>query len=230
MSEYIFSIQLSVPAEMRDRFNVVYDTDHLPNMIRIPEVIDCARYELKWSDNSDMLEYLAIYRIRDPLAPLSDEWKLHGAIGAWPSEIRPFVTARRAGVYQTLSRFETSQPSGKLPPSYSDMSDYIYFLQQSVPPALEAKFNDLYESNHIPLMLQAAGVNACTRFRLLHLVAGPLPEYLAIYDIAEPQVPRSAEWKRQTNSGAWPEQIRPHFTARVNGVFHKTLHLSHAQE
>jgi hypothetical protein len=47
-----------------------------------------------------------------------------------------------------------------------------------------------------------------------------MPDYLAIYDIANPETARSPEWKQQTSLGAWPT-IRPHFTARRNGAFER---------
>ena len=60
MSDCIFVVQLAVAPEHEARFNDVYDTDHLTHMIQVPGVINCRRYELQWSDNTDMQRYLAI--------------------------------------------------------------------------------------------------------------------------------------------------------------------------
>lgn len=215
MSDYIFFILLGVPATIEARFNTVYDTDHLPHMVRIPGVRDCTRYKLEWSDNADMLAYLALYHIDDPELPRSDTWKKHAAMGQWPTEIRPHVTARQNGVYRKL--FHTGSPA----PDSTD-SDYIYFLQQSIPTDLDTKFNELYDNDHIPLMLQARDAKSCTRYKLQYSDSGGVPDYLAVYAIAKSDTPRSAEWKRQTNLGAWPMQMRPNFTARRNGVYRRT--------
>ena len=214
MDQYIFFILLGIPAELEVKFNTVYDTDHLPHMVQIPGVRDCTRYKLEWSDNSDMLPYLALYHIADPELPRSEVWKKYGAMGRWSSEIRSHVTARRNGVYQQL--FHAGAVSD------STDSDYIYFLQQSIPANLDVKYNELYNSDHIPLMLQTPGAKSCTRYKLEYSDSGDVPDYLAIYAIDDATTPRSSAWKKQTSLGGWPMQIRPHFTARRNGVYHRT--------
>lgn len=215
MSQHIFFILLGIPAEFEAKFNTVYDTDHLRYMVQIPGVRDCTRYKLEWSDNADMLAYLALYHIDDSELPRSNTWKKHGAMGQWSTEIRPHVTARRNGVYRQLFH------AGSAAPDSTD-SDYIYFLQQSVPADLDAKFNELYNTGHIPLMLQTPGAKSCTRYKLQYSDTGDVPDYLAIYAIDAAGTPRSPEWKKQTNLGAWPTQMRPNFTARRNGVYRRT--------
>jgi hypothetical protein len=215
MDQFIFFILLGIPAEYEARFNVVYDTDHLLHMTRIPGVRHATRYRLEWSDNSDMLPYLVLYRIDDPELPRSDVWKKHAALGNWASEIRPRVTGRRNGVYRRIFHAGSAAPD-------SNDSDHIYFLQQSVPPNLDARFNELYNTDHVPLMLQAPDVKSCTRYRLHSSESGDVPDYLAVYAVAGADTPRSPEWKTQTGLGAWPTQIRPHFTARRNGVYRRT--------
>jgi hypothetical protein len=97
-------------------------------------------------------------------------------------------------------------------------SDYIYFLQQAIPAELDARFNELYNTDHIPLMLQAPGVKSATRYKSLYSPTGNAPDYLAIYAVDGADIPRSPKWKEQTSKGAWPTQMRPHFTARRNAA------------
>ena len=66
------------------------------------------------------------------------------------------------------------------------------------------------------------GVKGCTRFKSLYSVTNNAPDYLAVYAVNAADIPRSPEWKAQTQKGAWPTQIRPHFTARRNGVYRRT--------
>jgi hypothetical protein len=220
MSQYIFFILLDIPPEHEVDFNMVYDTDHLPHMLKVTGVNDCIRYKLEWSDNSDMIRYLAIYHINSPELPRSDAWKKQATFGRWPTDVRGLVTARRNGVYRQIFHTEASGYSSA-PHKDATGSEYIYFLQQSVPAEIDAKFNELYGSNHIPLMMQAPGVNACTRYKLEYSDTGDTPDYLAIYAVNKSDTPRSAEWKKQTGLGRWPTEIRPHFTARRNGVYHR---------
>lgn len=220
VNEYIFLVLLGVPAELEDKFNHIYDTDHMQHMSQIPGVRCCIRYKLDWSDNTDMIPYLALYHMNDPELPHSPAWKEHAARGRWATDMRPHLTARRNGAFEQIARLESTLPENAARPPCS--GEYIYFLQQSVPTALESQFNHLYDTDHVPHMLQTPGVRTCTRFKLLYSDSGDVPDYLAIYDIDEPGLPRSPAWKHQTNLGAWPTEMRPRFTARRNGVFRRT--------
>lgn len=214
MDQYIFFILLSIPPEYEAPFNSVYDEDHLLHMMRIPGVSGATRYKLEWSDYADMLPYLVIYRIADPDLPRSEVWKKHAMLGKWASEIRPHVKGRQNGVYRRLFH------AGSADRDSSD-SDYIYFMQLSVQPNLDAKFNDLYNHDHVPIMLGTPGAKSCTRYKLHYTDSGNVPDYMALYAIADADTPRSPQWKFQKQLGAWPTQIRPYFTARRNGVYHR---------
>jgi hypothetical protein len=219
MSDYIFFIQLEIAAELEAKFNEIYDTDHLPCMVQIPGVRDATRYKLEWSDNADMQRYLALYHIDDPDLPRSDLWKKHGAMGRWPTEMRAHATMRRNGALRRIFHADAPSTGVKTPDSID--SDHIYFLQQSIPAALDTKFNELYNGDHIPLMLQAPGVKSATRYKLIYSDTGDVPDYLAIYAVDAADTPRSPEWRQQTNLGAWPTEMRPHFTARRNGAYRR---------
>jgi hypothetical protein len=221
MSDHVFAVLLEVPPAHEATFNTIYDTDHLLHMIEVPGVRNCARYRLDWSDNAaEMPKYLALYEIDGPEVPRSAAWKQQSAKGAWPTEMRPHVTVRRNGVFSHISY--AAAGGGKVRGAKGlTQADNIYFLLQAIPAALDATFNRLYDGDHIPLMLQAPGAQACTRFKLAWSESGDVPDYLAIYEIDNTDVPRSLAWKQQTNLGAWPTQMRPNFTARRNGAFHR---------
>lgn len=221
-ADYIFMILMDVPEAIEDRFNTVYDTDHLVHMMQLPGNRRCDRYRLDWSDNEGMLRYLALYEIDDPDLPRSEGWARQARQGAWASEIGQKVSARRSGVFRRLA-------SHPVPQREQIGRDVIYFLQQAIPAELEARFNHLYDTDHIPLMLQASGVSGCTRWRLEWSQTGDVPDYLTIYGIDSPDVPRSPAWKEQTGKGAWPVEMRPNFVDRRNGAFTRIAeHLGNA--
>lgn len=213
----LFVILLDVPAEAEDDFNRIYDTDHLRHMMQVPGIHRCDRYRLDWSDNDDMNKYLAIYEISDPDLPKSAEWKHQAGQGRWPTEMRHRIARRANGAYRQIA---DHRPAG------AEGGDHLYFLQQSVPAEIDARFNHLYDTDHIPLMLQAPGALGCRRFRLEWSETGGVPDYLALYDIACPEIPRSEAWKAQTSKGAWPTEMRPRFTARRNGAFTRIAEFS----
>jgi hypothetical protein len=189
-------------------------------MASTPGVRNATRFKLEWSDNADMQTYLAIYRIDDPELPRSEAWAKHAAMGRWPVEMRHLCTSRSNSALRRI--FHTDAPATGVKTQDAIDSDYIYFLQQSVPAQLDAKFNELYDTDHIPLMMQAPGAKSVTRYKSLYSPSGDAPDYLAIYAVNGVDVPRSPGWKEQTSKGAWPTQMRPHFTARRNGVFKRT--------
>ena len=217
MTEHIFVVQLAIASEHEARFNEVYNTDHLTHMIQVPGAINCGRYRLQWSDNTDMQQYIAIYEISDPTAPQTAAWKQQAGKGAWPVEIRHLTQMRRNGVYRRIS--QAAPNSGKVPANGTSLTDTIYFLLQGIPPALEGRFNELYDGDHIPFMLKTPGVQGCTRYKLAYSDSGDIPDYLAIYAIDDAELPRTPAWKVQTNKGKWPMEMRPNFTARRNGSF-----------
>lgn len=224
VSDFIFMILMDVPEEIEDKFNSLYDTDHLPLMMQVPGNRRCDRYRLDWSDNPDMLKYLALYEIDNPDLPRSADWKGQAGQGRWPSEIRALIRARRNGVFRRIAAHNGGDESGNT----GGGREHLYFLQQGVPAAIEERFNMLYDTDHVPLMLQVPGVHGCNRFRLEWSDSGDVPDYLALYDVDGPEIPKSATWKEQTNKGAWPVEMRPNFTARRNGAFSRIFQITSA--
>lgn len=214
MTKHIFLILMDVPAGLEEKFNRLYDTDHLPHMMGVPAIRRCDRYRLDWSDNADMQRYLALYEVDDPEAPRGDDWKRQAGLGAWSTEMRPFIQSRRNGAFARISTHGAADGG-------DGFGETIYLLQQGIPPELDERFNSLYEGDHLPLMMQVPGIAACSRWRLVQSETGEVPAYLALYDIAEASLPKSAEWQAQTSKGRWPTEMRPHFTVRRNGVFRR---------
>lgn len=214
MTDTVFLILMDVPAALEEKFNRIYDNDHLTHMMRVPAVRRCDRYRLDRSDNSDMQRYLALYEIDDPAAPQGEDWKRQGALGAWPTEMRPHIQNRRNGAFTRLSTHGEWSAGDGFGPT-------IYLLQQGVPAELEERFDTLYETDHLPLMMQVPGISACSRWKLVRSDTGEVPDYLALYGIDDVGLPKSPAWQAQTGKGRWPTEMRPHFTARRNGVFQR---------
>src|SRR3546814_328538 len=149
-SSDLFIILMDIPAEFEDRFNHIYDTDHLTHMMHVPGNIRCDRYRLDWSDVPGMLKYLAVYEIADPELPRNAEWQKHGKLGAWASEMRDRVTTRRNGVFRQIAAHRAAPAPADSPPA----RDCIYFLQQAVPATFDERFNQLYDQEQIPLLLE----------------------------------------------------------------------------
>lgn len=103
MADYIYLALLSVPAELEQEFNDLYDTGYVPNLKKVPGVRDAARYKLEWSDDPNMPEYLATYVVENPDVPRSAEWKAASEKCGWAQRIRPHLKVRRHGMYRRLT-------------------------------------------------------------------------------------------------------------------------------
>ena len=95
-------------------------------------------------------------------------------------------------------------------------AQYMYVVMMDVEPDKEAEFNELYNEEHIPVLLKVPGVLGATRYQTS---ADGVPKYLAIYEIEGPSVPDSDAWKKASESGDWPHKVRPHTKNRSRAVY-----------
>ncbi len=99
------------------------------------------------------------------------------------------------------------------------MADYIYLVQMDVTAELEDDFNRIYDTQHVPNIIKAPGVHACTRFRLESSDVEGVARYPALYEIDSPEIPDSDAWKAESEKGDWATMIRPHTTNRSHLIF-----------
>jgi hypothetical protein len=79
---------------------------------------------------------------------------------------------------------------------------YVFLASMDVTPEAEHLFNEVYDTEHVPNLLQVPGVRSVTRMKgepARFAIAGavrelpaPSPIYTAIYEIDDPQVLQSA--------------------------------------
>ena len=97
----------------------------------------------------------------------------------------------------------------------------------------EALFNEVYDTEHVPLLLAVPGVKAVSRlktepaaFNLTGerklLDGGSEPNYVAIYEIDSPDVLLSKEWAAAAEKGRWPSEVRP-FTSNRRHIVRKVI-------
>lgn len=106
-------------------------------------------------------------------------------------------------------------------PMPHDLSRFVYVAQLAIPGALEQRFTELYDNEHVPALMAVPGVRSCSRFKLVWADTSDMPEYLAIYDVDASDVPKSPEWLKASGTGDWPKEIRPHMTVRRHGMFER---------
>lgn len=94
---------------------------------------------------------------------------------------------------------------------------YVYIIQLDIPAEHEDNFNRVYDTQHVPAILEVPGVRGCYRYRLEY-ADDATPRYLALYEIDSPEVTKSDAWRKAADSGDWAPLIRPHTQNRKRQV------------
>ena len=104
-AKYLFIVSMDVTRDREALFNEVYDTEHVPLLLKVPGVKAVTRLrtepaafniggERKVLDGAGHANYLALYEIDSPAVLLSKEWAEAGEKGRWPKEVRPYTSNR----------------------------------------------------------------------------------------------------------------------------------------
>ena len=110
-------------------------------------------------------------------------------------------------------------------------SRFLFTASMDVDPSKDALFNEVYDTEHIPLILKVPGVISARRCRTIPLtmimggekktiVAEGEPKYTAIYELESAEVLVSDAWAKAVDAGRWPTQVRP-FTRNRRHVLKK---------
>jgi hypothetical protein len=93
---------MDIPAEREADFNRIYDTQHIPEITKVPGVLGVTRYKLEQSSNKEMPTYLAIYRCASADIPQNPAWKKASDTGDWKEMIRPYTTNRQHSTFKQV--------------------------------------------------------------------------------------------------------------------------------
>ena len=106
---------------------------------------------------------------------------------------------------------------------------YLFVVSMDVAKEKEALFNEVYDTEHVPLLKKVPGVGAVTRLKSEPaafniggerkvLDGGGQASYVAIYEIDSPDVLLSKEWTEAAEKGRWPSEVRPYTSNRRHVV------------
>ena len=115
----------------------------------------------------------------------------------------------------------------------SEDSRFLLNVSLDVITEHEALMNDVYDNEHVPVLLTVPGVISIRRYRRqpLRLAIGGTvrefafdkePKYSTLYEIENPDVLTSAAWAKAVEEGRWPEQVRP-FTRNRRHTLHELI-------
>lgn len=111
-TKYVLIVSMDVAPEHEALFNEIYDTEHIPNLLKVPGVRAAYRlrgepFGLAIGGAVKQVEppspvYSAVYEIDGPEVLASAEWAAAVEQGRWPGEVRPHTTNRRHALYRVL--------------------------------------------------------------------------------------------------------------------------------
>jgi len=105
-AKYLFIASMDVAPEKEALFNEVYDTEHVPELLKVPGVVSVRRAvtvpltmsiggERKTIVSEGEPRYSAYYELESAEVLVSDAWAKAVEAGRWPSQVRPFTRNRR---------------------------------------------------------------------------------------------------------------------------------------
>jgi hypothetical protein len=189
-----------------DEFNDWYDLEHIPERRRVPGFLSLQR----WIGADNPRQSVATYDLENVAVLQSAEYR---AIGG--ENLSPW-SKRVTGKVERLLRYEGEQilPGDATAPANAGG---LLLVGMTPGAAVETAFNAWYDTEHVPALARVPGVLSARRFR----TNGGNPKYIALYHLASPEVPNSAEWKRASESTAMPQNVREQITDRLRLVCKK---------
>ena len=112
-TRYLFSAAMDVEPGKEALFNDVYDTEHVPNLLKVPGVIAVARFKsgpvtmmLGGERRTIVIEneprYNALYEVESPDVLVSPAWAKAVEEGRWPGQVRAYTKNRRHVMFERI--------------------------------------------------------------------------------------------------------------------------------
>ena len=109
-TKYLFVVSMDVAKDKEALFNEVYDSEHVPNLLKVPGVRAATRMQgepfvmLLGGEEKKIAHegprYSAVYEIDGPHVLVSPEWAKAAEAGRWPGEVRPHTRNRRHALFR----------------------------------------------------------------------------------------------------------------------------------
>ena len=92
---------------------------------------------------------------------------------------------------------------------------YCMLITFEIAPEDEAEFNEIYDNDHIPKIMQLEGVSEVIRFKDRKPNENGFLVYSALYFMAQEDLHLTAEWQALSDAGRWKPVIRPKVKSRA---------------
>ena len=190
----------------QDEFDDWYDTEHIPERLRIKGFINGVR----WIGAANPKISLAIYDLENLDVLQKPEY-----IAVSPANFSPWAKRMLVEKSKRLCRFNCIQlaPGDRIAP---DDAQGLLVSAMNVTREADAEFNAWYDTEHLPRLAQIPGVICARRYTS----PGVGHKYVATYHLTSPEVCASAEWQA-VNDTPWAKKILPHLRDRLRLVLRR---------
>ncbi len=184
----LLMVWTEVPADKEDDYNAWYNEEHIAERLAIPGFLSAARYE---SSSPGAPKHLAMYELENIDVMTSDAYlSVRANPTEWTKRCSPDVIATTyiRNTYDQIFPAEVEESTAQ-----SSMAPALQIGRMTVPPELDAEWNDWYNSVYVPNYMKVPG---CIRGRRYRTVVGE-PAYSTVYELEHPDVSKTDEWLRQ---------------------------------
>ena len=105
-ARFLFTAAMDVDPDKEALFNEVYDTEHIPELLKVPGCLAVTRFTLaplKMSIGGELKtivaegepKYSAVYELESADVLTSPAWAAAVEKGRWPAQVRPHTRNRR---------------------------------------------------------------------------------------------------------------------------------------
>ncbi len=105
-AKFLLTAAMDIDPDREALFNEVYDTEHIPELLKVPGVLAVHRYKLvplnmsiggttKTMVAEGEPKYSATYELENADVPASAAWAAAVEMGRWPTQVRPYTRNRR---------------------------------------------------------------------------------------------------------------------------------------
>jgi hypothetical protein len=187
----LLAVWTDIPAAVEEDFNRWYDEEHLAERASIPGFLNARRYR----SLQGTPKYLALYDTDDARVLQSDAYlQVTNKPTAWTQRVRPHFQNFLRNEYEVILTL------GAIP---EKASSYVLLVRLGIDSDHDAEFNEWYNTDHLPALTSVPGVYGARRYRA---TVGS-PTYLAVYELANADVPKSDAWRKAADS-PWTLRMR----------------------
>ena len=206
---------VDVPSEHEEEFNEWYNTEHLQELMSVPGILNCARYEAVKSGP----KHLAVYEFDNAQVIDTDAFK-NRPITPWAQKVGPraIATTRINNVYEMIHPTSVSDSIAN-----SEMAPALQIGRMGVSSENEVEWNNWYSTVHVPNYETVPGVIRGRRWKAYR----GEPDYAVMYEFENEFVSETKEWDDVRDAHPDTARIRPMMThADLSpGIWKKTFQL-----